>query len=518
MTLLQVVETSLILLSLWTAVGAIRRLFFHPLSHIPGPRLAALTWWYEFYYDAVQPGQYVFKIQELHKQYGPIIRVTPDEIHINDVGYLDTTYAPSMTRLDKYDYQLRTLRVPGGVGTTADYYLHKIRRDALTPFFSKRNVLSLEGVITEKVNQLCDLVARHAATEMPINLSDAFYGFSNDVVNNFLFAHETDVLADEQEAARLRHNSHELLKGINMNKHFPWIPDILEALPPSLTRPVMPPGLMDMLELFDRVRTELTTIMTAKASSSPSEKKPTNPGAKESVYESVLDNPNLPASERSLLRLEQEGALLTLAGTESPAQTLNIIFYHLLAKQSLLAKLRKELNTLPSPSTWTQLEQLPYLSAIIEEGNRLSFGVTARAARIQHQPITYTPSTYVTTPGPTPRSYILPPGTPVTITTLSAHTAESVFPDPYVFNPERWLGDEGRERRKFQLAFSRGGRKCLGLELAKAELYLVTAALVRMFDLELWETDERDISFEHDYHVAMPRDGSRGVRVVAKVR
>ncbi|OGM45010.1 hypothetical protein ABOM_005772 [Aspergillus bombycis] len=518
MTLLQVVETSCILLALWTAVGAIRRLYFHSLSHIPGPRLAALTWWYEFYYDAVQPGQYVFKIQELHKQYGPIIRVTPDEVHINDVGYLDTIYAPSMTRLDKYDYQLRTLRVPGGIGTTADYHLHKIRREALTPFFSKRNVLSLEDVITAKVNQLCDLIAKHVATGTAINLSDAFYGFSNDVVANFLFAHQTDVLADEQEAARLRHNSHELLKGINMNKHFPWIPDILEALPQRLTRPIMPPGLIDMLELFDRVRAELTTIITAKASGTSSEKKPLNPGGKESVYESVLDNPNLPASEKALLRLEQEGALLTLAGTESPAQTLNIIFYHLLASPSLLATLRKELDTLPTPSTWTQLEQLPYLSAIIEEGNRLSFGVTARAARIQHKPITYTPSAYVTTPGPTRRSYILPPGTPVSITTLSAHTAESVFPDPYMFNPERWLGDEGRERRKFQLAFSRGGRKCLGIELARAELYLVTAALVRMFDLELWETDERDVSFEHDYHVAMPKDGSKGVRVVAKLR
>ncbi|EIT74394.1 hypothetical protein AO1008_03986 [Aspergillus oryzae 100-8] len=351
-----------------------------------------------------------------------------------------------------------------------------IRREALPPFFSKRNVLWLESVITEKVNQLCGLTAKHAATKTPCS-----------VVNNFLFAHQTDVLADEQEAARLRHNSHELLKGINMNKHFPWIPDTLEALPQLLTSPTMLPGLIDMLELFDRVRAELTTIITRISSNTSGEKESINTGAKGSVYESVLDSPNLPASEKALLRLEQEGALLTLAGTESPAQTLNIIFYHLLANPSLLAKLREELATLPTLSTWIQLEQLPYLSAIIEED-------------------------------PTHKSYILPPGTPVSITTLSAHTAESVFPDPYAFLPERWLGDEGRERRKFQLAFSRGGRKCLGIELARAELYLVTAALVRKFDLVLWETDERDVSFEHDYHVAMPRDGSRGVRVVARIR
>lgn len=85
-----------------------------------------------------------------------------------------------MTHIDKYDYQLRSLRVPGGVGTTADYSLHKTRRQALTPFFSKRNVLHLESSITEKVEQLCQLIAKHAAEETPVNLSDSFFAFSNE--------------------------------------------------------------------------------------------------------------------------------------------------------------------------------------------------------------------------------------------------------------------------------------------------------------------------------------------------
>ncbi|THC96967.1 hypothetical protein EYZ11_003575 [Aspergillus tanneri] len=279
----------------------------------------------------------------------------------------------------------------------------------------------------------------------------------------------------------------------------------------------MPPGLIDMLQLFDRVRAELFTIMKAKSSTNSSDKR-AGLADKESVYESVLENDNLPAPEKALLRLEQEGALLTLAGTESPAQTLNIIFYHLLANRTILKKLHNELNSLPTPASWTQLEKLPYLSAIIEEGNRLSFGVTARAARIQYEPIVYKPTPHVASPSATSKSYTIPAGTPVSITTLSAHTAETVFPDPYVFDPDRWLGDEGRERRKFQLAFSKGGRKCLGVELARAELYLATAALVRMFDMELWETDGNDVAFVHDYHVAMPKSDSQGVRVVATLR
>ena len=70
MAFLQILGTIMIVVVLMSLSGAIRRLWFHPLAHIPGPKLAALTWWYEFYYDGIQQGRYVFKIQELHKQYG----------------------------------------------------------------------------------------------------------------------------------------------------------------------------------------------------------------------------------------------------------------------------------------------------------------------------------------------------------------------------------------------------------------------------------------------------------------
>ena len=46
------------------------RLLFHPLSKFPGPNLAAITRYYEAYYDIVKDGQYTFKIAELHKKYG----------------------------------------------------------------------------------------------------------------------------------------------------------------------------------------------------------------------------------------------------------------------------------------------------------------------------------------------------------------------------------------------------------------------------------------------------------------
>jgi hypothetical protein len=51
----------------------IQRLFLSPIAKFPGPKLAALTRWYEFYYEVVLRGQFTFHISELHKKYGESI-------------------------------------------------------------------------------------------------------------------------------------------------------------------------------------------------------------------------------------------------------------------------------------------------------------------------------------------------------------------------------------------------------------------------------------------------------------
>ncbi|PYH89867.1 hypothetical protein BO71DRAFT_335672 [Aspergillus ellipticus CBS 707.79] len=67
---------------IYTITLAIYRLYLHPLRSFPGPRLAAFTFWYEFYYDVILGGQYTFQIRQLQEQYGPIIRINPHELHV----------------------------------------------------------------------------------------------------------------------------------------------------------------------------------------------------------------------------------------------------------------------------------------------------------------------------------------------------------------------------------------------------------------------------------------------------
>lgn len=82
----------LVALSLSTLLLAVvaRRVLFHPLSHIPGPKLAAVSnAWYAYH---VKHGLTAEMGQRLHRQYGPVVRVGPNEVWFNTKEAFDTIY------------------------------------------------------------------------------------------------------------------------------------------------------------------------------------------------------------------------------------------------------------------------------------------------------------------------------------------------------------------------------------------------------------------------------------------
>jgi len=61
----------------YLAAKSIYNIFFHPLKHVPGPKLAAATYLVEFYYDVILIGRYTTRIQQMHERYG-----TPQFTHM----------------------------------------------------------------------------------------------------------------------------------------------------------------------------------------------------------------------------------------------------------------------------------------------------------------------------------------------------------------------------------------------------------------------------------------------------
>lgn len=107
------------------------------------------------------------------------------------------------------------------------------------------------------------------------------------------------------------------------------------------------------------------------------------------------------------------------------------------------------------------------------------------------------------------------------MTSLLIHYDEDVFPEPKVFRPERWI--ENPRLDKYLVAFSRGSRQCIGINLAYAELYLALASIFRRYGskevkgesgyLELFETTDKDWEIVGDGITPLVASDSKGVRV-----
>lgn len=92
---------------------------------------------------------------------------------------------------------------------------------------------------------------------------------------------------------------------------------------------------------------------------------------KQTMFADVLDS-KLPASEKTLIRLQNEAVGIVGAGLETTKWTLTVALYYILADPAIYTRLRKELDSaIPDPSeipAWSELQRIPYLSACVEEG------------------------------------------------------------------------------------------------------------------------------------------------------
>ena len=92
---------------------------------------------------------------------------------------------------------------------------------------------------------------------------------------------------------------------------------------------------------------------------------------KRTVFHEILAS-NIPAQDKSLERLTQEAVLINGAAVETTTWTLTVASCYVLCSPSINRRLRKELRTaMPNPDhilPWHELENLPYLKAVIMEG------------------------------------------------------------------------------------------------------------------------------------------------------
>jgi cytochrome P450 len=101
----------------------------------------------------------------------------------------------------------------------------------------------------------------------------------------------------------------------------------------------------------------------------------------------------------------------------------------------------------------------------------------------------------------------VPAGTPVTMSVLLVHHREDLYPDPFAFRPERWIGHKPGTYE--WIPFGGGIRRCLGAALAMAEQRIVLREMAMRLDVRAADPEP-----EHAAHRNVTMIPARGGRVV----
>ncbi|KAF2105429.1 cytochrome P450 [Lophiotrema nucula] len=455
------------------------RLFLHPLARFPGPRLGAISRWYEAYYDVILSGQYTSKIAGMHKVYGPVIRISPYELHVIDPAFFETIYRTD-GRWHKYSWTYDAFGVNSSTIFSSDHDAHKARRRTIAPFFSKPNVLARQETLRRNLDKLCQRISQLAGTTC--NLGAAISAFTRDNANEYIIGKAYNELDAEDFGIDLSIASQGSGVLWRTTKHVRWFGPAMRAMPIDWAMKAADEGTKSFLRYLQQCEQD-TRDAIAAVESSPGDK------VQKTLVHGILHS-DLPPADKTLGRIFEEIATVTGAGFETTANTLRLILYHVYANDVILRRLREEIALIRTASSepfpLNKLEQLPYLTAVLNEGLRLSPAIATRAARITDKDLFY-------------GRWRIPAGTPVGMTTLLMHTDERLYPEPMRFNPDRWMGSAalGAASSKFA-PFSRGTRICLGMHLAWAEMYMLVAALVQRFTFTFEGATAGDFELEKD--------------------
>ncbi|KAI1496062.1 cytochrome P450, partial [Biscogniauxia marginata] len=475
------------------------RLYFSPISKFPGPKLAAVTSWYEAFFD-LKSANFPDVLKEWHDKYGPIIRINPWELSILDAEYYNELYVSAGKRRTELISRARAgLGMSDAISTTANHELHHMRRKAVESFFSKQSVTRMESRIHDEAKSFDEKIRLLKGTGQVISLDHAFSCMTGDLAAQFACGENPHLIEEPLFNPEWHKSLLGILAMVPYVRNMAWINSVLKWIPAAVLNSLSPQvaGFRKFHEISEGRIEKIKAEMANKSEFDENEAT--------SIFHHILTS-DLPDSEKDSARLKREAFALLAAGTITTAGNIGLITYFLLANPDKEKRLRQELRDVTKEfpmkvPRWAELEKVAYLTACIKEGLRLT-RFFRRSPRISpdHE-LQY-------------KQWTIPKNTPVGMSVCHLHMDPEVFPEPYKFIPERWLGDYDPRMNRNLVPFVRGSRNCLGLNLAYAEMYVFLGVLFRPGAHKMsLECDESDIVLIHDSDVGIPKHDSKGLRI-----
>ncbi|KIW96935.1 uncharacterized protein Z519_02326 [Cladophialophora bantiana CBS 173.52] len=129
----------------------------------------------------------MFKIEDMHDQCGPIVRISLHELLVNDLTFLPVLYACGTKRRDLYAWATRVFGSPDTAIATVRHDVHRMRWEVVNRYFSKESIRRMQPILKRNFEKLSQKLAEFKWSPKPLNVKLPFGTFADDIITEYCF-------------------------------------------------------------------------------------------------------------------------------------------------------------------------------------------------------------------------------------------------------------------------------------------------------------------------------------------
>ncbi|OJJ08116.1 hypothetical protein ASPVEDRAFT_144252 [Aspergillus versicolor CBS 583.65] len=480
-------------------IFCVRRLYFHPYSKYPGPLLGKLTNYYAVYHS--WKGDQHLDMWRCHEKYGPYVRYGPNELSVNTAAGLKEIYSHGRNFKKSVKYNAMVHQAANTL-TTIDKRKHGKKRRLISQAFSDAAFRGYEETIQQKIAQLCTALRREGDNSNEIvpdgswgpakNMSHWCDWFTFDVMCSVIFGVPWSSLTEK----KYRNVPH-LIEVSNVR-----VGCLIEAggsKNMKIDKYLFPAAIAARNQFVKFVNDIIRQGMAMSGK-----------GSLKGAFALLRDATDPETQEPlSFKELCGESATLVVAGTDTTSTAVAASIYYLChhpkVYERAVQEVRSTFQSRAEIGLGPKVNSCTYLRAVIEESMRLSPSAPGPLWR------------QADAGGATVDGQYIPQGLEAGTCVYAIQHHPEIYPQPFKFVPERWLGPEAvpdpyrSEYSPFAgfTPFSIGPRGCIGKPLAYIELTLTLCHILYAFDMRLPQGVKvnEDAEYQLALHITAAKEG-----------
>ncbi|KAL2277289.1 hypothetical protein FJTKL_00131 [Diaporthe vaccinii] len=448
-------------------VTIIRRRYFSPLSHIPGPFLASFSRLWHMRY--IIRGDQQMVLAKAHEKYGPFVRIANDEVSVCHENAVKSLLIAPLHKSKWYKiFVLPDYRTPGPLGFRDPK--EKLRLNmSFRQGFDAKYVIRSEPYMDDVLVKLLSWLDKSSEEKTSLRLGEFFSYAAYDVTGEVTFSQSFGFTEKGEDIGGAIAVNEAMELFFVLFGYIRYVSYIF-CNPLTTWLGVLPLG-----------------YMGEKAKSALAERKK-NPDARFDIAAHWFRA----LEKNGPTKIWNEGMVVASAisnlgaGSDTISCAMQSFVYHLIRHSNAWQRMRDEIDSAQKEGrcqdqivTYDDAAKLPFLQANIKEALRIFAPVPMGLPRVVPKSgtklgdITFTEGTVLSC-----NPYVL-------------HTSKHLWgPDAAEYNPDRWLGPDAANLERFFCPWGAGWASCPGQHIARIQMSKMAANLVRDYDFRQVNPEE----------------------------